>query len=148
MNFTKNYYSTLGVNHESTDKDIKKEQKKINQLRPWEFGLNDRSVILNSIANDAKLNGDLMTFYITYANDIGCIPYEKMKLLSCNEYLAAKDLFFEKYVGVSDVGSYDKIFKTVAEIDKSAIVNYTPIKLDEWGYEMSNCQLNEQVKKN
>ena len=137
-----------GQKTNKTDKDIKKEQKKINQLRPWEFGLNDRSVILNSIANDAKLNGDLMTFYITYANDIGCIPYEKMKLLSCNEYLAAKDLFFEKYVGVSDVGSDDKIFKTVAEIDKSAIVNYTPIKLDEWGYEMSNCQLKEQVKKN
>ena len=127
-------------------KSIKKKQKKLNQLRPWEFGINDRSVILNSVANDAILNGDLMAFYITYTNDIGCIPYKQIKLLSCNEYIAAKGLFFEKYVGVSDVADGDEKPLILGDIDKSLIFNYTPVKLDQFGYEISQCKIADVVQ--
>lgn len=133
---------------ESKDaKDLKAASNQIKALKPWEFGLNDRSVILKGIDNSSQiLQDDKLVFYITYFNDIGCIPFSQVKTLSCSEYAQYRDLFFDNYEGVSEFNEEvdDKNY-VVAKISNETLLSYSPILITDWKQQVSECIVDKDV---
>ncbi len=127
------------------EKDLKAAKKEIKQLKPWEFGLNQRETILNSLDNKAELKDDKIVFYISYFNDIGCIPYEKMKTLSCSEYAQYGGLFLDTYYGVSPFNEdQDDKSDVLVQIKDEVLISYSQAPIEDWKYQMSQCKLNDQ----
>ncbi|QED23329.1 hypothetical protein [Candidatus Deianiraea vastatrix] len=136
-------YGERGLNSKEAS-ELKDAKKQIKRLKPWEFGLNDRSIILNSTPNNSELKDEKTAFYITYFNDIGCIPYKAIKLASCEEYNNYAKVFMENYLIVSEFNDIkdDQDYK-IFDLSYSNVSNYTTAQSQKWKNYISECQMKD-----
>jgi len=121
--------------------DLKKATKTNNRLKPWEFGVNDRSVIMGSIKNNAILQDNKIAFYINYFNDIGCIPYKQIRLISCTENDKYKKSLMDNYVVATEYTENDKKDYTLLSLIQDKVFNYNPSIIPNWKNEIQECTL-------
>lgn len=122
---------------------LKQSIKQIKKLKPWEFGINDREIILGININKYEVSGNLSAFYVTYFNDIGCIPYPILKLASYQEYGQYKAIFMDNYSIVSEykTGEDDKMI--FIRLSGNNVIEYKADIIPIWKREIEDKTLKE-----
>lgn len=123
-------------------KELEEYKRILQMIMPWESGINARKVILGMMTNK-EFKGDLIGFYITYLNDIGCIPYDKMKLASASDFMKYKSALMDNYILLSDKTSDDK--------DAAVFIASDGININQYSFEQELTwkeEVNKLVLKN
>ncbi len=138
----KNKQSMDSLTNEEKDK-LKEAIRQIKKLKPWEFGINKREIILGKDINQTSLSGNLMAYYVTYFNDVGCVPYLKLKLASYKEYNQYKNIFMDNYPVASEFLENDDKLMLLLELAGSDVTYYNPEIAKEWREDMAQYMLKD-----
>lgn len=133
---TKQQAVDLTRDEKSDLKDAKKQRK---SLKPWEFGVNDRDVILQNDVTKDDLGSNLTAFYISDFNEIGCIPFTDMKTISCNEYIRYKDALMPNYTVISE--NTDDSADSAIQINGIDVILHKKELLNKWSETIEQCDL-------
>jgi hypothetical protein len=120
--------------------------EKINDMYKWSFGVIDAdNVLLGIDMNKSDIGNDLIGFYISSNNEIGCIPNPYVNLASKSEVKDMVKILFDKYILLkSSPVSYDKN-NMVLELSDYNVKYYNKSEVKRWQDEMFDTIYGDKI---